>query len=72
MTNYVGKRYDQADEQGRQTGDYTVLDLSLEYKIKKNTSTYLKINNLTNKDYQIVDGYASDSRSFYLGVKTLL
>jgi vitamin B12 transporter len=66
---YVGERYDRKDEQGRQTGKYTLYFLSLNYKLTKNISSYLKIDNLTDKDYQIVDGYATANRSYYIGLK---
>jgi vitamin B12 transporter len=64
---YVGSRFDDL-AQTKQTGKYTVLNTVLNYKINKNFKTYLKIDNLTDKYYQTVDGYASSPRAYYAGV----
>lgn len=65
---YIGERYDRADKQGRQTGKYTLVNLVANYDINENFATYVKLDNLFDKDYQVVDGYATASRSFYLGM----
>ena len=51
------------------TGNYTVWNAVVDYDISKNFSTYLKLDNIFNKDYQIVDGYATSQRAAYLGIK---
>ncbi|PRM90305.1 TonB-dependent receptor [Aliarcobacter cryaerophilus] len=51
------------------TGNYTVWNAVVDYDISKNFSTYLKLDNILNKDYQIVDGYATSQRAAYLGIK---
>ncbi len=62
---YIGKR---KDLNNVQTGYYSVFDLVLNYSVNKNVSAYLKINNLTDKYYQTVDGYATAERSYYAGL----
>ncbi|MCT7518349.1 TonB-dependent receptor plug domain-containing protein [Aliarcobacter cryaerophilus] len=51
------------------TGNYTVWNAVVDYDISKNFSTYLKLDNIFNKDYQIVDGYATSQRAAYIGLK---
>lgn len=51
------------------TGNYTVWNVVVDYDISKNFSTYLKLDNIFNKDYQIVDGYATSQRAAYIGLK---
>lgn len=65
---YIGERFDQADEQGAQTGKYFLAHLSLTYKATDNVSLYGKIDNLTNKHYQVRDGYATAGRSATVGL----
>ncbi len=66
---YIGTRYDRANKQGAKTGNYTIWNALIDYDINKNFSTYLKLDNIFNKDYQIVDGYATSQRAAYLGLK---
>jgi vitamin B12 transporter len=63
---YIGSR---KDISGVQTGKYTIFNTVLNYEINKNFSTYLKVDNLFNKYYQVVDGYATPERSGYIGLK---
>ncbi len=65
---YIGKRYDRANNQSRQTGKYTLVNLVANYDINKNFSTYAKVENLFDKEYQVVDGYATASRGIYFGL----
>jgi len=65
---YIGERYDSADKKGAQTGKYTLVDFVTNYKINETFSSYLKVDNITDKSYQEVDGYATAGRSFYFGV----
>ena len=51
------------------TGNYTLWNSVANYKINKTFSTYLKIDNLFNKYYQTIDGYATAERSAYIGLK---
>jgi vitamin B12 transporter len=66
---YIGERFDRADKQGTQTGRYTVVNLVSDYNINKNLSVYAKIDNLFDKYYQVVDGYATAPLSAYVGIK---
>jgi len=66
---YVGDRYDAANKTGAQTGNYAVWNSVINYEINKTFSTYVKIDNLFDKYYQTIDGYATAERSGYLGLK---
>jgi vitamin B12 transporter len=66
---YIGDRYDGAKKSGANTGNYTVWNTVVNYDINKTFSTYLKVNNLFDKYYQTVDGYATAERSAYVGLK---
>jgi len=65
---YIGTRYDEANKQGAQTGEYTVANLVSNVKVNNYISVYGKINNITDEYYQMVDGYATAGRSLYLGL----
>lgn len=66
---YVGTRYDDANKQGQQTGRYTVANFVVNYELSRNVEIYGKINNITDKYYQTVDGYATSPRAYYAGIK---
>ena len=66
---YVGERYDQANKQGEQTGRYTVANFVANYDWDKHLSFYGKVDNITDKYYQTVDGYATSPRAVYGGMK---
>lgn len=66
---YIGDRYDGANKTGAQTGNYTVWNSVVNYDINKTYKAYLKVDNLFDKYYQTVDGYATAERSAYLGLK---
>lgn len=66
---YVGDRYNSSNKSGTNTGNYTVWNSVVNYEINKNFSTYLKVDNLFNKYYQTIDGYATAERSAYIGLK---
>lgn len=65
---YVGQRYDLTDNQGAQTGKYTVANIVTNYKANEYLTFYAKINNITDEHYQTIDGYATANRSFYIGL----
>jgi len=65
---YIGSRYNDADKQGAQTGEYIISNFVTNMKMNKHVTIYGKINNLTDKYYQTVDGYATAGRSLYLGL----
>ena len=67
---YIGKRIQYiygTYNVDAQTGKYVTADFTTNYKYNENFSFYGKINNLSDKYYQSVDGYATAGRSFYLG-----
>lgn len=66
---YIGERYDFNNKQGAKTGNYTIWNAVVDYDISKNFSTYIKLDNIFNKDYQIVDGYATSQRAAFVGLK---
>jgi len=41
----------------------------INYSINDKTKLYLKLDNITDKYYQTVDGYATAGRSAYVGLK---
>lgn len=59
---YIGKR-----SEGNYTQYYSVWNTSVNYQVNKTVSTYLKIDNVFNTYYQVVNGYATAERSAYLG-----
>ncbi len=65
----MGTRYDSNDEKGEQTGRYTLWNAVINYKISKNFNTYVKVDNIFDKDYQTVAGYATAPRSAYIGLR---
>ncbi|WP_455757333.1 TonB-dependent receptor plug domain-containing protein [Sulfurimonas sp.] len=66
---YVGKRYNSDNEQGAQTGKYALVNFNANYDINKDLMAYVKIDNLFDKYYQVVDGYATAPLSGYIGIK---
>ena len=69
---YIGKRveYDYGTYDVKaQTGRYTVVNLVGNYTLNNNFSFYAKIENLFDKYYQTVDGYATAPLSAYAGIK---
>jgi len=66
---YIGERYDKKDNQGSQTGKYTVINMATNYRISDNLSVYAKVDNVTDKYYQVVDGYTTAPLSAYAGIK---
>lgn len=49
--------------------DYTLLNAQMSYDLNDTTALYLKFENLTDKDYQPVSGYAGAGRSAYIGLQ---
>jgi vitamin B12 transporter len=66
---YIGQRYDLANNQGEQTGKYTIANAVVNYEISNSLSIYTKIKNITDKYYQTVDGFATSPRAYYAGIK---
>ena len=69
---YVGNRVQYAygtHNISAETGNYTLWNSVVNYDINKTFSTYVKVDNLFDKYYQTIDGYATAERSAYLGLK---
>jgi len=66
---YVGSRYESDDKKGSQTGRYTIGNLNINYDLLKNLKIYTKIENLTDKYYQTIEGFSTSPRAYYAGVK---
>lgn len=49
--------------------NYAVLDARLSYKMNDSTEAYLRLANLTNAHYQLVQDYAQPGRSVYVGLR---
>ncbi len=69
---YIGSRADQDfsiwPATNVDTGRYFVLNTNIDYKINNTWDTFFKINNLLDREYQSVYGYATARRSLYVGV----
>lgn len=61
---YIGTRHDGS----AQTGKYALFNTVVNYVINDNFTLYGKIDNITDKYYQVVNGYATAERSFYAGL----
>jgi len=60
---YIGARSEEA-----YTQFYTVVNSVINYQINKDLNAYLKLNNVFDTYYQVVDNYGAQERSAYLGV----
>ncbi|MDD4854350.1 MAG: TonB-dependent receptor [Sulfuricurvum sp.] len=67
-SQYIGTRYDTA-AQTVETGNYAVFGGVVNYTINKNIDLYAKFDNIFDRYYQTVDGYATAGRSLYAGLK---
>ena len=50
-------------------GNYTVVDTTFTYDLGQNAEAYLRIENLFDKQYQLVPGYGTPGRSAYFGIR---
>ena len=70
---YIGKRYDKNfsyyPAQRVNLGGYALVNLSGKYHISDIVELYGRVNNLFNKYYEEIFGYAPPGLSAYLGVK---
>ena len=49
--------------------DYTVVNAHMAYKLSDTSEAYLRIENLTDEDYETAAGYATSGRAFYFGLR---
>jgi len=72
---YIGSRADVSIDPSSyatssvDTGNYFVANTKVSYQVNKTWNVYVKANNLLDRYYQTVDGYASAGRSYYAGVE---
>ena len=68
-----GHRFDSANENAasRMAG-YALLNANLRYKIDKNLSVDVSAGNLTNKRYELAQGYNTPSRSVFVTLRALV
>jgi iron complex outermembrane receptor protein len=52
-----------------QTGAYTLANLKVEYQFQRDWSVSLSGRNLTDKNYQVVDGYPQEGRNFVVAMR---
>lgn len=64
MLNHVADRVD-----GGPMPDYTLVNAGLTYDLTPESQVYLRIDNLTDEQYQTVKGYGTSDRAFYVGVR---
>jgi len=64
--SYVGKRDDIG---GVELDDYLTLNLGGGFQVTSNVLIYARIENLTDEDYELVDGYGTAGISAYAGAK---
>ncbi|PIE13330.1 MAG: ligand-gated channel [Rhodobacterales bacterium] len=50
-------------------GDHTLLNVGLDLELTDNAKAYLRIENLTDEDYETVGGYNQPGRSVYFGLR---
>jgi vitamin B12 transporter len=49
--------------------DYTVVNASAAYQVRDNVQVYLRIENLTDEQYQTTAGYGTSGRAAYFGIR---
>ena len=68
---YVGdrKQYDFGTyDISAETGNYTIWNSVIDYDVNNKLGVYMKLDNLFDKNYQTIDGYATARRSAYVGL----
>ena len=51
-------------------GDYTLVNFTATYGLSKTTEAYLRVENLTDEDYETAGGFNQPGRAAYFGVRT--
>lgn len=57
------------DDFGSRAADYTVLNASVTHDFGNGTEAYLRIENLTNEEYQLVQHYGTSPRAVFAGIR---
>lgn len=63
--NYVADRVDTVGA----VPDYTVVNAHMAYQINDRAQAYLRVENLTDEDYETAAGYSTSGRAFYFGLR---
>ncbi len=66
VLNHVAGR---ANDSGNVMEDYTVINASATYDFSDTTQGYMRLENLTNEEYQTSFGYGTSDRAVYFGVR---
>ncbi|WP_339766155.1 TonB-dependent receptor [uncultured Pseudosulfitobacter sp.] len=66
VLNHVAGR---ANDGGNAMPDYTVVNASMTYDFSDTTEGYVRLENLTNEQYQTSYGYGTSDRAIYFGVR---
>ena len=54
---------------GNKVGDYTLVGAGVSYDISANAEVYLRVENLTDEDYETAGGYNQPGRAAYVGLR---
>ncbi|WP_306007077.1 TonB-dependent receptor plug domain-containing protein [Aquicoccus porphyridii] len=54
---------------GHKVGEYTLVNVGVEYAVMESVKAYLRVENLTDEDYETVGGYNQPGRSVFFGVR---
>lgn len=65
--NFVGDRRDGFPQET--VKDYTVIDASVSYALNDQSAVYLRIENLTDEEYQTAAGFGTSDRAFFVGLR---
>lgn len=55
--------------EGNKVGDHTLVNLGLNYAVTDEATAYLRVDNLTDEDYETVGGYNQPGRALYVGLR---
>ncbi len=64
----IGERYTDTNNTEK-LDSYTVADLNVSYKVSEKVEIFVRVNNISDKDYQPVKNYAGTPREAFVGVK---
>jgi vitamin B12 transporter len=54
---------------GHKVGSYTLVNANLSYDVSETAQVYVRVENLTDEDYETAGGYNMPGRAFYFGVR---
>jgi vitamin B12 transporter len=65
----AGQRYDDpANTAANEMGGYVIYGLGLDYALGKNWKTGLRVNNVLNRDYELVKNYNTQGRAYFVNL----